>query len=243
MRTAPQPADVSVLGPPRISPAVFAEVLAKAGSPAAAENAGDALYQIPIGHGLDPAVALAFFQHESTYGTAGLARTTKSWGNQRRSPSGRGVVRVIPDRGPFAHFERWADGLHDWCVLIKGPVYLGAGRDLVGEIVPVYAPSSDGNRPAAYVRAVLTAVHAWERVSRGGGWAPPSSDPWQAWGDRYPLPPDQRGYAIPRRWLKEGDLGAAQSLELYDDAGRRSMQWFARGLVVWLGGDRTEVVR
>lgn len=241
------PPDYPVRATPRISPALFHEVLTKAGSPALPENAGDTLWRIAVDASLDPAVALAFFQHESTYGTRGLARTTKSWGNQRRSPTGLGTVREIPGRGPFAHFRTWADSLRDWCAIINGPVYAGAGRATVGAIVPVYAPSSDGNVPARYVRAVCTAVAAWEALTRDSGWQPGgTADPWAAWGTRYPLPAPQRAFAIPQRWLREGDLGAARSTELYADDGptaTRSMQWFEKGLIVWLGGERTEVVR
>lgn len=237
---APLPTDYAVQGAPRISPELFQEVLTLAQSPAAAENAGDALYAIPVAYGLDPGVALAFFFHESKYGTMGIARTTNGWGNQRRSPTGRGEVRVIPGRGPFAHYTSWADSLHDWCALILGAVYVGAGRDLVSEIIPVYAPSSDNNKPAAYIASVVRAVTAWHRLSGPG---PYQRDPWAAWGTLYPLDAQQRSYAIPRRWLAEGDLGAALGPELYDYHGQRSMQWFERGLIVWLGGDRTEVVR
>lgn len=235
-----------IQAPPRISPAVFAEVLTRAGSPAAPENTGGALYQIPLAHGLDPAVALAFFQHESTYGTAGLAVQTRNWGNLRRSPTGRGQVREIPGRGPFAHYRTWADSLHDWCALMRGPLYLGAGRATVAQIVPVYAPSSDGNRPAAYVAAVERSVAAWEIVSRAGGWiAPGTPDPWARWGDAHPLPPEQRPFAIPRRWLAEAQagrpLGAAIGPELTLAPGRAARA-FERGVIVWMGGERTEVI-
>lgn len=167
--TAPIPDDYGVAHTVRISPQLFHEVLVKAGSPAAAENVDDALYRIPLQHGLDPAVALAFFFHESSCGTQGLAVQTRSWGNQRRSPSGKGVVQTIPGRGPFAHFGSWADGLWDWCVLINGAVYRGMGRVTVAQIIPVYAPSLDGNRPARYIEAVIRAVTAWERLSRSAG--------------------------------------------------------------------------
>ncbi len=53
--------------------------------PPAASDAA-ALYRIPLDRSLDPAVALAFFAHESTYGTAGVAVHSRNWGNLRRGP-------------------------------------------------------------------------------------------------------------------------------------------------------------
>lgn len=232
--------DYTLQSPPRISPAQFAEVLRLAGSPALAENVGDALWHIVVSYGLDPAIALAFFQHESSYGKAGLARVTQNWGNVRRSPSGRGVVRTIPGRGPFAHYQSWADSLRDWCEIILGPVYIGNGLTTVSKITPVYAPSSDGNRPASYARAVNTAVATWEALTRDSGWSP--SDPWASWGSAYPLDPAARGFAIPQRWRTVATLGAAIGPEQSLGPGRAA-QAFERGVVVWLGGERTEVLR
>lgn len=240
---SPIPGDYTIAGGPRISPGLFHEVLMLPGSPAAAENASDALYAILISYGLDPGVALAFFQHESTYGTRGLAVQTRSWGNQRRSPSGRGTVKTIPGRGPFAHFSTWADSLHDWCIILIGPVYRGAGLITVGQVIPVYAPSSDNNRPASYIAAVVRAVTAWERLSRAAGWLPPGeADPWASWGTAYPLDSQQRTFAIPRAWRAARSLGRATGPEVAL-APNRAAQAFEHGVIVWFGGDRTEVIR
>jgi hypothetical protein len=67
-------------------------------------------------------------------------------------------------------------------------------------------------------------------------------DPWAAWGSAFPLPPEQRIYAIPQRWRTEGDLGAALGFEQALGP-QRAAQAFERGVIVWLGGTRTEVVR
>lgn len=67
-------------------------------------------------------------------------------------------------------------------------------------------------------------------------------DPWTAWGSAFPLPPEQRGFAIPTRWRTEGDLGAAIGPEVALGPSRAARA-FERGVIVWLGGTRTEVVR
>lgn len=240
---APLPTDYLIVAAPRISPALFHEVLTKAGSPAAAENDGDALYQIPVGYGLDPACALAWFQHESSYGTKGVAVTTHGWGNMRVSEGGayprREFFRGEQSIGHFAVYPTYRASLDDWCRYLLRR-YIQRGLTTVAAIVPVYAPSTDGNVPARYVASLVRAVTAWRQLSGPGPW--PAGDPWAAWGERHPLPLPARPFAIPQRWLREGDLGAALGYEHPLGPGRAA-QAFERGVVVWMGGERTEVVR
>lgn len=146
------PAGLTFLHTPRISRERFRAVLAH--SPALPE--ADACYDICVSTGLDPAVALAFFRHESSYGTQGRAIATRNWGNIRRS---QGRAKAVVNG--FAMYASWADSLADWCELIKAR-YVGHGLTTVEAAIPVYAPSSDGNAPARYIAAVRAAVAAWE---------------------------------------------------------------------------------
>ncbi|GAB4423204.1 MAG: hypothetical protein OHK0015_00520 [Chloroflexi bacterium OHK40] len=147
---------------PRISQASFTRILTNAGSPAAPH--GDELYSIIVSYGLDPAVALAFFQHESQYCTTGACARgdLRNWGMLRRaikpgrsSGSGSGFVR----------YSSWQDGVRDWCELMLG--YIGRGMDTVEAAVPVYAPGSDGNVPTAYISAIRRQVAAWSGRAAG----------------------------------------------------------------------------
>lgn len=147
--------DLAFAGSPRISRNQFVRVLVRAHSPAAVD--GPTLYQIVADAGLDPAVALAFFRHESSCGTAGRAVKTLNWGNMRR---GRG--RQIGHNDGFAVYASWLDSLADWCDHIKAR-YIGMGLDTVRKAVPVYAPSSDNNKPEVYIAAVLRDVRAWQK--------------------------------------------------------------------------------
>lgn len=69
---------------------------------------------------------------------------------------------------------------------------------------------------------------------------------WAAWGVAFPLPTAQRGFAIPRRWLAEAaagrPLGAATSAEQALGPARAARA-FVGGVIVWMGGERTEVLR
>src|SRR5438270_11418095 len=71
----------SVLGPPTVSAALINQVLAAAHSPAAGK--GQALYSDGVRYGIDPVFALAFFLHESSFGTNGVARFSLSLGKLR----------------------------------------------------------------------------------------------------------------------------------------------------------------
>lgn len=142
---------------PRISAAQFARVLTRAQSPAA--EAAAELYAIVAGADLDPAIALAFFAHESTYGKYGVARRSRNWGNLRRG------ARAYAIEGGFGFYHSWADSLRDWCDLIRER-YVARGLNTVEAAIPVYAPSSDGNAPARYIAQVRQLVAAWQAAEQ-----------------------------------------------------------------------------
>lgn len=138
-------------------------MLRDAQSPAA--EWGNELWTVCQFEGIDPAVALAFFRHESTFGKAGICKDydTKNWGNVR-SPEDPAAGAIIPTRGgPFAKYSSWQLGLVDWCRRLKGPKYAGEGRMTVETIIPKYAPSSDNNNEQAYVNAVKADVAKWSQ--------------------------------------------------------------------------------
>lgn len=95
---------------PRISRELFTRVLERYGSPCAAQ--GGECYDIICSYGLDPAVALGFFGHESVFGTRGVAVETLNWGNVRTPVRVERVTGTHPRN--FAIFRSWQDGLRDW---------------------------------------------------------------------------------------------------------------------------------
>jgi hypothetical protein len=142
---------------PRISQESFAAILQRASSPAAAD--APALYAVIASYGLDPAVALAFFQHESSFCLSGACANGNlhNWGMLRRpikAERGAGLV------GGFVRYASWEDGARDWCELILFR-YVNRGLDTVEKVVPVYAPSSDNNAPDSYVNTIRRVVAAW----------------------------------------------------------------------------------
>ncbi len=146
----------SVLGKPTISAAFLNQVLASYHSPA--EGRGQALYDLGVKYGIDPAFALAFFLHESTFGTAGEARTTLSLGNLRCIPN---VACVDQDRGGYASFASWEDGFQARYELIRNYYIAQRGLTTIEKIIPVYAPTSDNNDEAAYIASLKHALDTW----------------------------------------------------------------------------------
>lgn len=143
--------------PPRISQDQFTRVLERFGSPCA--SLGAECYSIIVSSGLDPAVALAFFAHESTFGTRGVAVETLNWGNVRQAVKPERTTGMHPRN--FAIFRSWQDGLHDWCERINQRYIDQRGLDTIEKAIPVYAPSSDGNNETAYIKHVTKLVADW----------------------------------------------------------------------------------
>jgi len=153
----------SVLGSPSISAGMINQVLDHYQSPAAGQ--GQALYDLGVKYGVDPAFALAFFMNESTFGTQGMATSTLALGNER-CLSDRPCVNTqgLPcqaGQSCYAQFYSWADGFEHWYMLITGSLYKGAGLTTVATIIPRYAPGSDNNDEAHYIAVVEHAVDTW----------------------------------------------------------------------------------
>ena len=146
----------SVLGKPTISAAFINQVLAAYGSPAAGK--GQDMYNLGVKYGIDPVYALAFFMHESLFGTTGEARSTLSLGNLRCIPT---RPCIDQDRGGYAQMYSWVDGFEQWYKLIRNLYVAQWGRVTVDQIIPKYAPNSDGNNEASYIAILKHEVDTW----------------------------------------------------------------------------------
>jgi hypothetical protein len=142
----------SVEGKPTLSAAFIDSVLATYHSRAA--GTGQALYQDALQYGIDDAYALAFFMHESTFGTAGVARATLSLGNIRCT-AGYSCIQG------YRAYQTWQDGYEDWYRLIRNLYIDQWGLRTVEQIIPTYAPASDHNDVPGYITAIENAVRTW----------------------------------------------------------------------------------
>jgi Mannosyl-glycoprotein endo-beta-N-acetylglucosaminidase len=143
-----------VRGTPTLAAGFVNRVLAAAHSPA--QGTGQALYDLSKQYGIDDAYALAFFAHESQFGTTGMARLTHSLGNIRCSAG-------YQCTSGYRAYNGWVAGEADWYQLIR-TLYINTWHlTTVEQIIPVYAPTSDGNDVAGYIAAVEQAVSHWQR--------------------------------------------------------------------------------
>ncbi|MDQ6643585.1 MAG: glucosaminidase domain-containing protein, partial [Chloroflexota bacterium] len=145
----------SVVGKPSLSVDFMNKVLAYYHSPAAGK--AQMLYDDGIKYGLDPAYALAFFMHESSFGTTGVARVTLSLSNMRCVPE----YRCLQENGGYAIFDTWDQSFEAWFKLIRN-LYVGYwGRVTVDQIIPKYAPNSDNNNEAGYIASLKHTIDTW----------------------------------------------------------------------------------
>jgi hypothetical protein len=182
----PHGPDYPIVSVPTISPAVFEAWLQARHSPALAEAPALAYYRAALNKGVNPSVALAFYQHESQCGTdtSIIPAGTRNWGNLRpRSDGtlGRGVRKVSTSVGVFRGYNSWLDGLLDWCDLWFLPIYKGK---TIRQALQIYAPSDDGNNPHGYANSVLALLKQWDQQSgdfdipaEGGAPAPTPTPP------------------------------------------------------------------
>jgi len=144
----------SVVGAPSLSAQQIDNILCSAGSPAC--GTGATFYADSQQYGIDSAYALAFFKHESSFGTQGAATQTHSVGNINCTPGYNCI-------GRFRAYGSWAEGCHDWYRLIKNLYVDKWGLTTVEAIIPRYAPASDNNNEAGYIQAVLADVATWRQ--------------------------------------------------------------------------------
>ncbi len=146
----------SLLGKPTITADFINRVLASYNSPAA--GTGQQMYDLGVQYGIDPVYALAFFMHESTFGTTGVAQTTLSLGNMRCITTRPCIFKNI---GGFAQMENWVDGYDQWYKLMRNLYIAQWGLVTIDRIIPVYAPSSDHNDVAGYIAALKYEIDTW----------------------------------------------------------------------------------
>jgi N-acetylmuramoyl-L-alanine amidase len=168
--------------PPRISREGFRRVLIDKANPAVAAERDPGQYWDAIrAEGVDPLFILSKFNHESTLGKFGMARTTHSWGNTR--PPSFGVPHIGTDNN-FSVYRTWLDGCKSTVARLVSPEWVYHNRVTIREIYihpsgQVWAPAGDNNDPNGYLNAMIRDMNAW---ADGGppmplqpppGWTPP----------------------------------------------------------------------
>lgn len=143
----------TVTGKPTISPEMIDKLLCKYGNQSTC-GTGQALYNGGTNSRIDPAYALAFFYHESNFGTKGVARTNLGLGNIRCTDG------YACNEG-YRAYPSWEAGYNDWYNLISQLYVKDWGLTTVDTIIPKYAPTADNNNEAAYIGNVKALVSTW----------------------------------------------------------------------------------
>lgn len=156
---------LNLVGPPTISLQGFTLIMRMSGY---STSVAEGCYEAILDYGLDPAIGLAFFQHESSYGKAGAARYTHNWGNIRAA--GRWLDHHDGDNGTWLIYrprveespgEEWIRSAADWAQLIR-ELYVERWELLTVEAaLRRYAPTEDQNDPASYAACVRRSVATW----------------------------------------------------------------------------------
>ncbi|HEX2910781.1 MAG TPA: hypothetical protein VH186_08240 [Chloroflexia bacterium] len=152
-----QPGLYNPIGRPTITFDTFLHFLKEGNSPAVPE--ATAMYALCVRELCDPAVALAFFQHESSMGTQGAAARNKSFGNIRCTPGS--MCNDSGGNGSFKAYNSWTEGLLDWVRLVRDTYGTQWHLYTIEQIIPRYAPSSDNNNPSGYINSVKSLVNKY----------------------------------------------------------------------------------
>ena len=149
--------DLDYRGLPSISAVTIEQVLAAYHSPA--QGSAAVFYDLGLKFNIDPAFLLAFYIHESSAGTQGIALTTRSIGNIRCTPGWHCA-------GGFRAYASFAEAATDWYNLLTIE-YFSRGLTTSATILPVYAPASE-NDVSLYVNTVDNLVKKWRAAEPQG---------------------------------------------------------------------------
>ncbi len=154
------PDDLAVSCPAQLTAAQLDAILAGYGSPAV--GTGAAWLALGQQYNINSEIALAFFVHESSAGTAPGWAGWKPDGSSTHNVGNIICAGYATCFGRFRDYASWNDGIEDWYRLIAVEYIAGRGHRTVGDVVPVYAPAVE-NDVSGYIGAVQTLVAAWRQ--------------------------------------------------------------------------------
>lgn len=155
---------LAVLGAPTITVPQIERVLQEYNSPAVGH--GQEIYDLGIKYGINPAISLAFFVHESGAGSNPAWAGWKPDGTTTHNVGNIICTDGYNCYGRFRDYATWGEGIEDWYILIKD-LYVGEwGRKTVDDIIPKYAPASDNNDENGYINVVKDLVNEWQQEAQ-----------------------------------------------------------------------------
>lgn len=152
--------DLTLACPAQLSAAQLDAILAGYGSPAV--GTGAAWIAEGARAGINPEIALAFFVHESSAGTAPGWAGWKPDGSSTHNVGNIICAGYPTCYGRFRDYASWDEGIADWYRLIAVEYIAGRGHRTVEDVIPVYAPSFE-NDVSGYIGAVRALVAQWRQ--------------------------------------------------------------------------------
>lgn len=152
--------DLTLACPAQLSAAQIDAILAGYGSPAV--GTGAAWIAEGARAGINPEIALAFFVHESSAGTAPGWAGWKPDGTSTHNVGNIICAGYPTCYGRFRDYASWDEGIADWYRLIAVEYIAGRGHRTVEDVIPVYAPSFE-NDVSGYIGAVRALVAQWRQ--------------------------------------------------------------------------------
>lgn len=147
---------MSIYHAPSLNAQQIDSILKAGESPA--YGTGSEFYADSLKSGIDSAVVLSFFRHESSLGTAGEARATHSVSNAR--PRTGYAEDCNTGDGCYASYPSWSAGVDDMYLLLQ-QYKQWFGATTIEQIVVRWAPPTDNNNDSAYIQSVESAVTMW----------------------------------------------------------------------------------
>jgi hypothetical protein len=141
---------------PTISVVEIERVLERVNSPIL-PYAGD-VYASGIQYGIDPVFALAFWMKESREASDGSVAATY------HNPGYTQGLASDTRCGRWACWPTWPEGIAGWFHYMR-IFFVNRGIKTVEAILPIYAPSSDGNNTLGYIDFVNHQVAIWRAES------------------------------------------------------------------------------
>ena len=120
----------------------------------------DLIAQLSQENKIDPAMILAIWRQDSSYGTAGAGKTNKNPGNVRcgSAKSGPGWVCATNSKsGAFRKYDDYGTAIKDWYNVVGKGKRLSTAKT-IRALIKTYAPPTDNNNTQAYINFVMNFI-------------------------------------------------------------------------------------
>ncbi|MBI3587790.1 M23 family metallopeptidase [Candidatus Micrarchaeota archaeon] len=156
----------SLRGFPSISQKTVESIIGHYGSPALLEPGfPQCVMSAGANAQMDPVFFLAWSLHETALGNTGVGTPEKAknmGGLSKGIADAPGIATTLyyAPKHAYKKYSSYCDYAKDWFAYMNR-MYVNKGQGTVEQIIPIYAPSSDGNDVDGYVKTIRAVVARW----------------------------------------------------------------------------------